>query len=178
MKKAIFAIGLCMGTFTTQAIAEEGRSNIGISTYTLVVNEKIGLANYSYTWSGTAITGGYDITDTLAVNGSLYSLEELADSNSTMKGFDASLRFGPNGLGFTYYGSLGLYSETWKQSVRNLSERHTGGLIGGGFGYNWKDVNLNWNVISFRTAGDYKASTSSANKFSAGTGSISVGYRF
>ena len=161
---------------TTQAIAEEEKGKIGIGSYVLTVNEERAATTVSYVWSGTAIIGGYDITDNITANGSYYSLTEDIDSNSTMKGFDASVRFGPNGLGFTYYGGLGLYSETWNHSLGNVSGSYSGGLMEAGFGYNWKDVNLNWNVISFRTAKDYKGT--SPNSFSAGTGAISIAYRF
>ncbi len=176
MKKSMMALtaALAVTTLSGQAFAEEGRGYIGVGNYVLTIAEKSGNITKSYNWAGNAVIGGYNYTDKLSVNGSYYSVTEDLDAQSKMEGFDLSVRLGPNGLGFTYYGALGIFSDTWTHPL-SVSEDHSGTLIGGGIGYNWENVSFNWDLISFRSAADYQRGSADTT---VGTGSMSIAYRF
>ncbi len=181
MKKSILVVSLLFGTmFTTQAVAEEGRGVVGISSYSLMITRSftVGSATLSQdtTYTGSALVLGYNVTDSMSVDGSIYALTDDKNSNSTMNGFDAAVRFGPNDLGFTYYGALGVYSETGENSATNISKDYSGALFGGGIGYNWDSVNWNWNILSIRPTGDYQGNDpADYTAFNAG---MSIAYRF
>jgi len=167
---------LFIAAFATQAVAEEGKGNIGLASKSLVITVDNAFSISTFTWAGLALVGGYDITDYISVNGAYYTLTEVVDTNSEMRGFDADIRFGPNGVGFTYYGSLGYFSDSWNGSTSGISQDYSGSSFGLGIGYNWGKVNLNWNIFSFRSSGDYQGS--STDNYSVGSGSLSVAYRF
>ena len=177
MKKQTIAASMLLAAMvSTQAVAEEGKFNIGLASKSVTIIVDDGFSSNAFSWGGLAIVGGYDFTDYISLNGALYTLVETADTNSEMSGFDADVRFGPNGLGFTYYGSLGYFSDTWNGSTSGISEDYSGGSFGVGIGYNWENVNLNWNIFSLRSSGDYQGSSTA--DFTVGSGSLGVAYRF
>ncbi len=177
MKKFLMA-GLLLSSFicATQANAEEGNGYVGLGLKSLVITVDNGVTISSFSWGGLAFVGGYDVTDYISLNGSYYTLTETTDANSEMKGFDAEVRFGPNSLGFTYYGSLGYFSDTWNGSTSGVSQDYSGALLGLGIGYNWENVNLNWNIFSIRSSSDYQGNSTA--DYSVGSGSLSLAYRF
>ncbi len=174
MNKSVLATSvLLIGMLSTPAMAEEGRGTIGLASKSISISTTSGFTTNTYQWGGIALVGGYDITDSIALRGSYYTLVETTDSNSEMKGFDADVRFGPNGLGFTYYGSLGYFSDTWNGSTSGVSQSYSGGTLGVGIGYNWDSVNLDWNILNIRSKSDYPATTDLV-----GSGSLGLSYRF
>jgi len=177
MKKHMIAVSILLaGLTSTQAVAEEGAFNIGLASKSLVIVTDDGFATNTFTWVGLALSAGYDFTNYISLNGALYTLVETADTNSEMSGFDVDIRFGPNGLGFIYYGSLGYFSDTWNGSTLGVSQGYSGGSLGLGIGYNWENVNLNWNMFTFRSASDYQGSSTS--DYTVGSSSLGIAYRF
>jgi len=161
---------------SSQVFAEEGRASIGVGTKQLSIVTSNIFTTSTYVWSGAALIGGYDFTDYISLYSHVYVMTEDVDADSTMNGFDAAVRFGSNRLGFTYYGSLGFYSDTWKHSAVNLTENYRGVSVGAGFGYNWKNLNVNWDTISFRSTYDYQGNSTAG--YVVATGSMSLAYRF
>jgi len=177
MKKEIIVISMLMATsFGGQVYAEEGKGNIGLASKSLVIGVTNSLNTTTYVWAGAAITAGYDITDYISVNGATYTLFETANTNSKMTGFEADVRFGPNSKGFTYFGSLGYFSDTWNGSTSGLSQKYSGGSLGAGIGYNWENVNLNWKLFSLRSASDYQGASTSDYLVNSST--LALAYRF
>ncbi len=163
---------LLMSAFATPTMAEEGRGSIGLGTYALIVTPAIGVSD---TFSGTALVGSYDFTSLLSVSGHFYALEHEVSSAIKMDGYDLMLRAGKSDLGFTYFGALGLYSETMSASTSPLTFDYSGTLLGYGIGYNWESVNVTWEG-SIRSTGDYEGNT--GNSYVAATGALNVSYRF
>jgi len=174
MNKSILATSiLLMSAFATPVMAEEGRGSIGLASKSISIATTSGFTTNTFQWGGIALVGGYDITNSISLHGSYYTLTETTDSNSEMNGFNADVRFGPNGLGFTYYGSLGYFSDTWNGSTSGISQDYSGGTFGVGIGYNWDSVNLDWNILNVRSKSDYPATTDLV-----GSGALSLSYRF
>ena len=174
MKKSILiASTLLMGVFATPAMAEEGRGSIGLGSYGLTVAPAVGVSDSFF---GAALVGTYDFTDNISVAGHLYALTHELNSAIEMGGLDIMVRAGKNGLGFTYFGALGLYSETLSApSISTATFDYSGGLLGYGIGYNWGSVNVTWEG-SLRSTGDYEGNT--GNSYVAATGALNVSYRF
>ncbi len=174
MNKSILVVSvLLMGALATPVMAEEGRGNIGLAFKAISIATTTGGTTNTFQWGGIALVGGYDFTDFISLRGSYYTLVETADSNSEMNGFDVDVRFGPNGLGFTYYGSLGYFSDTWNGSTGGVSQDYSGGTFGTGIGYNWDSFNVDWNILNIRSKSDYPATTDLV-----GSGTLSLSYRF
>jgi len=171
MKKIIFsALMLFAGIYSAPAFAEAGKGSIGFASKSIVIESGTAL---TYTWSGLALVGEYAFTDYIALHGTYYTLVETADANSEMKGFDADIRFGPNGMGFTYYGSLGYFGDTWNGSTTALTQDYSGTSFGFGIGYNWEHINLDWNIFTIRSNADYPGGVDFV-----GTGALGLSYRF
>ena len=174
MRKLILITSvLLMGVMATPASAEEGRGSIGIGSYGLTVAPKIGVSDSFF---GAALVGTYDFTDSISVAGHYYALTHDASTAIEMNGLDVMVRVGKNGLGFTYFGALGLYSETLSApSISTATFDYSGGLLGYGIGYNWESVSLTWEG-SIRSTGDYEGD--SGVSVVAATGSLNLAYRF
>jgi len=163
---------------STQAIAEEGRGNIGIGSKSLAISvTSASNVTSQYEWTGSALTAEYDFTSWLSLNGSVYDLTENVDSNSKMRGLDIGLRLGINDVGVVYSCAIGYFNDKWIHPKFTASQSISGVTFGGGIGYNWDHVNLNLEAFSLRFSSDYE------NNFGSGVSRVnstqlSVAYRF
>ncbi|MDQ6989455.1 MAG: hypothetical protein Q9M19_06190, partial [Mariprofundaceae bacterium] len=169
MKKTILIVSaLLVGMFATSAVAEEGRGSVGLGTYAISMVPSTGT---SVDFVGFAYVADYDVTDFISVGGHYY-FTKFNTSNSVgsfsydLDGFDVLVKTGQNGLGFTYYGGLGFYSETldgsaifFNGTTDALSKDYSGTLLGYGIGYNWDNVTVGWEG-SIRSTGDYEKGSS------------------
>ncbi len=182
MKKTVLIISaLCLSAFATPAFAEEGRGNVGLGTYNIAMAHAGGSSD---AFLGTAITANYGVSDLITIGGHYYFTEEENSTSAlslTLNGFDLLVKAGKDGLGFTYFGGLGVYSETMEFKVNFLgqtasaSNDFSGALLAYGLGYNWDALNLTYEG-SIRSTGDYEADTGAG--VVAATGSLSIAYRF
>ena len=143
MKKNVILAAAMLAAFASTAQAEESKGKIGLGSYVLSTTDLAGATN---NYNGAALVGGYNFTDTFSVNAHAYSLTHEVLTMVTMKGFDLMVRAGHNGLGFTYFGGLGLFNETLTGTIFGISASHgfSGGLVGFGLGYNWEHVSVEW----------------------------------
>ncbi len=179
MKKTMIAAGLLMASVTaTAATAGEPRAKVGLGSYALTTT--VAGAPTSNTYVGSALVGGYSFTDLFAVNAHLYALKHDVFTNIKMNGFDAALRVGHHGAGFTYFAGLGFYNETLSTTIFgvNVSQDFSGGLVAFGLGYNWDNVSLELEGAVRGTEDYAKFSNANAADVAAATGSLNVSYRF
>ncbi|PCI01427.1 MAG: hypothetical protein COB79_04080 [Zetaproteobacteria bacterium] len=191
MKKFLIA-GLFLSSTLciTQATAEENKFSLGLGSYALGLSSSDPTVP-DLTFGGLALVANYEVTDLISVGGHFYSIDatefffsgttlvELAYANT---GYDALIKLGKNsGLGLTYFGGIGLYSETIEVSLPafpaagTASEDFSGTMFGAGIGHNWENVNLLLELY-FRSTGDYEAGGTAS--VTAVTSSLNMSYRF
>jgi len=107
-------------------------------------------------FSGTIITASYAFSDSLAVRGSIHSLEHDDISAITSDSFDIVGYWG-TGLqseGFKAYIGAGFFSDTWEIKGSQWEETFSGAVFSGGLGYNWEYVSVDF-ILGARQATDY-----------------------
>ena len=192
MKKHMIAVSILLaGLTSTQAVAEEAQFSLGVGTYALGLSSDVP-GSQPLDFAGLALVGNYQVNDLVSVGGHFYSIDasefvlltgggsaELAYANT---GYDALVKLGKtSGLGFTYFGGVGYYSETIEVSAPAFpaagtnSTDFSGAMFGAGIGNNWENVNLTFELY-FRSTGDYEnggtASVTAVNS------SLNVSYMF
>jgi len=171
MKKMMVIISAALmatALASNQALAEEKQGSIGIGTYSVVLD----INGSTGTYVGSALVGSYSFTPFISAGAHFYSTT-LDLGTEEIGGFDAMVRFGSQGQGFTYFGGVGVFSETVTDFGFSLDA--SGTTVGYGIGYNWDSVALTWEG-SIRSTGDYEDFTGQA--VTQATGSLNVGYRF
>jgi len=107
-------------------------------------------------FSGAIITASYAFSDSLAIRGSIHSLEHDDVSELTSDSFDIIGYWG-TGLqseGFKAYIGAGLFSDTWELDGYQGDETFSGAVLSGGLGYNWEYVSVDF-IVGARAAQDY-----------------------
>ncbi|HTN34057.1 MAG TPA: hypothetical protein VL091_08640 [Marinobacter sp.] len=150
--KNLSLVALLLASPFVIANDEMKHGQVGIASYATVISpdytkdEKLG---------GFAVYGTGAFNDNFAGR-LLIGFQSHNDySEIDITAFEGSLLAG-TGLateGFKAYGSLGFYNEKWE--VPGFSEKFGGGMIGGGVGYNWQYVSLEF-WMNFRSTSDYE----------------------
>jgi hypothetical protein len=107
-------------------------------------------------FGGTIITASYAFSDSLAVRGSIHSLEHDDTSALTSDSFDIIGYWG-TGLqseGFKAYIGAGIFSDTWEYDDYLEDDKFSGLAFSGGLGYNWEYVSVDL-MLGARAAQDY-----------------------
>ena len=106
-----------------------------------------------------------------------FSLENVDFSAVESDGFDFMI-YGGTGLaepGFRGYGGVGFFSDKW--SVSSVDESFSGIQFGGGLGYNWGPVALDF-VLTLRKADEYEDFIFEPGTYLAMSGNLSISYLF
>lgn len=181
LKKAI-----CMAVITTasaQALAaepvEQKHFSVGVASFATVISVEV-----PYYGTEKDDFSGFGLFGTGAVNDNVgfrlaYAKQSL-DDNSDLKldVFEGSLLAG-TGLataGFKAYGSFGFYSETLEAKGTSEELDFSGAMVGGGIGYNWSPVSLEF-WINFRSTSDYEDLAGGAD-VTAASGGLGLSARF
>ncbi len=128
-------------------------------------------------YSGLGLSLGYAFTNFFAVRGTYFSQENDDFSDNTSKGIDLFAYFGSHlaTRGFKGYGGVGFFRDT--QQFTSSSETFDGLQLGGGIGYNWDSVALDFTVL-IRDSSDYEARLNNTEEMTVASGSLIVSYRF
>jgi len=150
MRKTKLATALFLASFfATPALAG---GHIGLASYATNLSIDIP-GSTSLKFAGPALNLGAEFNDYVSIDANLYSLTEDTNSDFTSKGYDASLRLGPVGDGFNFFLALGMFSETWDDTVDTMD--FSGAQAGLGLGYNWESAGLAL-TSSVRDVKDYE----------------------
>lgn len=107
-------------------------------------------------FGGNIMTASYAFSDSLAVRGSIHSLEHDDSSDLSSDSFDIIGYWG-TGLqseGFKAYIGAGLFSDTWELDGYQGDEKFSGLAFSGGLGYSWEYVTVDF-MLGARQAEDY-----------------------
>ncbi|MCK0164919.1 outer membrane beta-barrel protein [Marinobacter sp. S6332] len=182
----MFKKAICMAVLATasaQTVAaepvEEKHFSLGIASFATIISVEI-----PYYGTERDDFSGFGLFGTGAVNDNLgfrlsYAKQSL-DDNSDLKldVVEGSLLAG-TGLattGFKAYGSFGFYSETLKANGASEELDFSGAMFGGGVGYNWNPVSLEF-WINFRSTSDYEDLSGGAD-VTAASGGLGLSARF
>ena len=177
MKHILTAIAATLASTSLSVHAEEIKHlQVGIGSY---------VTNVSYfnssddEFSGGAISAAYALNDNLSFRASVYALENDVFSALENKGYDLSI-YGGTGLmthGFKIYGGGGIFSETWQ--VAGFEDDFSGVQLGGGIGYNWDTVALDF-IVGIRSISDYEDNLSpfGLEVESSTSGTLALSIRF
>lgn len=163
---------------STPSVTETRDFHIGASSVSTVLTFNVaGWEGDEFT--GLGIYGGMAFNDNFGLRGHV-GFQSDDYYNADVLAFEVTLQAG-TGLateGFKAYGSLGVYSETWESAY--FEESFSGGLLGGGLGYNWSPIALDF-WVHFRSTSDYQEAyfgTNSWGEVSAVSGGIGLSGRF
>lgn len=154
-KKAVFVIAASIAA--TPALADEPAEmkhfSAGIASHATVISDSTDDLDFS----GFAIFGTGAVNDNVGFR--LTYAKQSWDDNSDLKldALEGSILAG-TGLattGFKAYGSFGFYSETLKANGTSNEIDFSGAMLGGGIGYNWNPVSLEF-WINLRSTSDYE----------------------
>lgn len=149
----------------------------------------IGAGSYAFTlandddsddtldFSGYNIVAGYAVNNHFQIRATYFSLENDDYNSIDSKGYEV-MAYGGVGLsrrGFRGYGGAGYISDTW--SGRYESDSNSGLQLGGGLGYNWGLVALDF-VLTLRQADKYEEYVYRSGTYIAMSGNLSVSYLF
>lgn len=179
-KKAIFAVAIAAAA--TSVLAEESAKekhfSVGIASFATVVSADTPYGTEKDDFSGFAIFGTGAVNDNVGFR-LTYAKQSLSDySDLKLDMLEGSLIAG-TGLatpGFKAYGSFGFYSETLKANGAREELDFSGAMLGGGIGYNWNPISLEF-WINFRSTSDYEDFTGGAD-VTAASGGLGLSARF
>ncbi len=176
------ALLLSASTLSWQASATEKHWSVGIGSYAFVLSND----NSSFDdreFSGLNLAAAYAVNHHFQIRATYFTLEEDDDyyyydrSQIKSKGYDV-MAYGGTGFarkGFRGYGGGGIFKD--KRSYGRGSSSFSGIQFGGGLGYNWGPVALDF-VMTLREAGEYEDSFSGYGSFFAMSGNLTVSYLF
>lgn len=197
MKSAVLASSLLFANFsfadgTPQPSDQMNHWAIGVGSYAFVItndnedNYYYGdYDNGDYDFSGFNVNASYAFNNHFQIRGTYFSLEDNDVNSRKSKGYDI-MAYGGVGFaksGFRGYGGAGYYSDKWSYegdyySARYYSDESFSGFqFGGGLGYNWGPVALDF-VITLREADAYESEFTRTGTYIAMSGNLSVSYLF
>jgi hypothetical protein len=160
--------------------------SIGIGSYAFVIaNDNDYDDDYyddgDYVFSGLSLSAAYAFNNHFQIRGTYFSLEEDDLNNLESKGYDL-MAYGGVGFakkGFRGYGGAGLFSDEWsiKNAGYSSEVSFSGFQVGGGLGYNWGPVALDF-VLTLRKADEYEDEFTQSGTYIAMSGNLSVSYLF
>ncbi|WOH36618.1 outer membrane beta-barrel protein [Thalassotalea fonticola] len=156
-------------------VALDKQWQVGIGTYALVLEpDDSDYDEDEFTGYNLSLT--YGATDNVAIKASYYDTEHDDFSQLELSGCELQLLAGTGlaSTGFKIYGSFGFYSESMEYD--DIDEDFSGAQLGGGIGYNWEQVALDF-TLSLRTTSDYE-DFAEIDDISAATSSLNIAYRF
>ncbi|WP_426360278.1 outer membrane beta-barrel protein [Pseudocolwellia sp. HL-MZ19] len=176
ISSTILASSLLLSTLSYANTDDANHWSVGAGRYVFTLSSDNDYENDD-TFSGYNLTAGYAPNNHFQVRASYFSLENHDYNDLDSTGYDL-MAYGGVGFtqrGFRGYGGAGFFSEEWK--FLSVSESFSGLQLGGGIGYNWGQVALDF-VIRFRQADKYEDFISESGTYVAGSGNLNVSYLF
>ena len=162
--------------------AEEKKFSVGIASFATVIRADTGYGTVSNDFSGFALFGTGAVNDNVGFRLAYADQSHEDDSNIDLTAVEGSLIAG-TGLattGFKAYGSVGFFSETLKYKYSGYDDEEfdfSGLMLGGGIGYNWNPVSLEF-WVNFRDASDYEDFGGGGVDVIAASGGLGLSARF
>ena len=169
------SLGTQASANNSEAAAEKNWS-VGIGSYAFTLASDNSY-NSDLDFSGFNLAAGYAFNNHFQIRGTYFSLENDDFSAIESSGFDV-MAYGGVGLskpGFRGYGGAGFYSDKW--SFPSGSKSFSGIQLGGGLGYNWGPVALDF-VLTLRQADKYADYIYESGTYVAMSGNLTVSYLF
>jgi hypothetical protein len=157
--------------------AHERNWSVGIGSYAFVVVDDGNSTNDDFNFSGFNLTAAYAFNNHFQIRGGYFSLENDDFSNLDSEGYDL-MAYGGVGFskkGFRGYGGAGFFSDKWSFDPQN--DTFSGFQVGGGLGYNWGPVALDF-VLNLRKADKYEDYFYATGTYVAMSGALTVSYLF
>jgi len=176
IKSTLLASSLLFSTLSYANTDDDNHWSVGAGRYVFTVSSDNDNAEDD-TLSGFNLAAGYALNNHFQVRATYFSLEHDDFSAIESTGYDL-MAYGGVGFirkGFRGYGGAGYFSDEWKTSF--FSESFSGFQIGGGIGYNWGKVALDF-VVSLREADEYEDLIFDSGTYVAVSGNLSVSYLF
>lgn len=155
---------------------EQNHWSIGFGSYALsIANDDNSSGDLNF--EGVNFTAGFAVNNHFQIRANYFSLEHEKFSAFENEGYDL-MAYGGVGLtrkGFRGYGGAGLFSEEWSHSSQ--TESYSSFQLGGGLGYNWGPVALDF-VINLRQADEYKDEIVESGTYVAASGNLTVSFLF
>ncbi len=158
----------------------EGKQfSVGIASFATVIRADTGYGTGSDDFSGFALFGTGAVNDNVAFRLTYANQSHDNDSNLDLKAIEGSLIAGTGlaSTGFKAYGSIGFFNETLEYAGFNEEFDFSGLMFGGGIGYNWNPVSLEF-WINFRDASDYEDFGGGGVDVAATSGGLGLSARF
>ncbi len=166
-------------TVFAEEISEDKRFSVGIASFATVVRADAGYGTETDDFSGFAIFGTAAVNDNVGFRLTYADQSNEDDSNLDLTAVEGSLIAG-TGLatnGFKAYGSVGFFSETLEYSGYDAEFDFSGLMLGGGIGYNWNPVSLEF-WVNVRDASDYEDFGGGGVDVTAVSGGLGLSARF
>lgn len=165
---------------------------IGVGSYAFVVaSDEDDNYDDENTFGGFNINASYAFNNHFQIKGTYFSLEDEDDIRKST-GYDI-MAYGGVGFaksGFKGYGGVGYYSDEWSYEgdlystnqwgyyeEYNYDKSFSGVQFGGGLGYNWGPVALDF-VLTLRRAKPYESELTRPGTYIAMSGNLSLSYLF
>ena len=169
------SLGTQASANNSEAAAEKNWS-VGLGSYAVTLGSDNSY-NSDLNFSGFNLAAGYAFNNHFQLRGTYFSLENDDFSAVESSGFDM-MAYGGVGLskpGFRGYGGAGFFSDKWK--FTQFSKSFSGIQLGGGLGYNWGPVALDF-VLTLRQADKYADYIYESGTYVAMSGNLTVSYLF
>lgn len=175
----IAVMAISASTVFADESAEEKQFSLGIASFATVIRADTGFGVESEDFSGFALFGTGAVNDNVAFRLTYASQSNDNDSNLDLTALEGSLLAGTGlaSTGFKAYGSIGFFNETLANNGLNGEFDFSGLMLGGGIGYNWDPVSLEF-WINFRDASDYEDFGGGGVDVSAASGGLGLSARF
>lgn len=163
----------------SEEMNEQKQFSLGIASFSTVIQADTYYGSEDDDFSGFAIFGTGAVNDNVGFRFTYANQSHEEDSNLDLTVLEGSLIAG-TGLattGFKAYGSVGIFSETLKYNGYSEEYDFTGLMLGGGIGYNWNPVSLEF-WINFRDGSDYEDFGGGNVEVVAASGGLGLSARF
>ncbi|MBU2887488.1 hypothetical protein KO507_17115 [Gilvimarinus agarilyticus] len=169
--------------FAQQNVEPQKHFSVGVASYATAIGYSDNRGDDTDGFGGLSLIATGAINDHVAFRVIYGSQEDTDDSDYSIDVREGAVLLG-TGLstqGFRAYGAIGLFSETHEYHAyrSHYEEDFSCSTIGGGLGYNWGFVTLEF-WMSVRDAGDYeeKYYTRNVDDVIAMSGGLGVSARF
>jgi len=181
LKKALLTatVSLAVSPVLANEISEEKRFSVGIASFATAVSYDTYYGTEDERFSGFALFGTAAVNDNVAFRLTYANQNYEDDSKLDLTAIEGSLIAG-TGLattGFKAYGSIGFFNETLKYSGFSDEFDFSGLMLGGGIGYNWNPVSLEF-WINIRDSSDYEDFAGGSVDATAASGGLGLSVRF
>lgn len=175
----IAAISMAATPAFSSEDVDQKRFSVGIASFATAVSYDTYYGTEDERFGGFALFGTAAVNDNVAFRLTYANQSYEDDSNLDLVAVEGSLLAGTGlaSTGFKAYGSVGFFSETLEYSGYSDEYDFSGLMLGGGIGYNWNPVSLEF-WIHFRDSSDYEDFAGSGIDATAASGGLGLSARF